>query len=80
MYIAHHRYDAEKDDELTLEEGDVIQVSDQTDPGWWVGIKVKDDKAGWFPSNVRDGRLLSHSLNTNEPESNDLFPLPSCSL
>lgn len=52
-YLVHHHYDAEKDDELTLEVGDLIMVSDQSDPGWWVGEKVKGGKAGWFPSNVR---------------------------
>ncbi|KAF8982826.1 SH3-domain kinase binding protein 1, partial [Entomortierella lignicola] len=50
-YIVHHHYDAEKEDELTLEVGDIINVSDSSDPGWWVGEKVKDGKAGWFPSN-----------------------------
>ncbi|KAK3818805.1 MAG: hypothetical protein J3Q66DRAFT_178131 [Benniella sp.] len=53
-YIAHHPYEAEKDDELTLEVGDIVMVQDQSDPGWWVGIKVKDDKVGWFPSNFVD--------------------------
>ncbi|KAI8600409.1 hypothetical protein EDD21DRAFT_377295 [Dissophora ornata] len=53
-YIAHHGYDAEKEDELSLEIGDVISVSDMSDPGWWVGERVKDGKAGWFPSNFVD--------------------------
>ncbi|KAF9956827.1 SH3-domain kinase binding protein 1 [Mortierella alpina] len=54
VYVAHHPYDAEKDDELTLEVGDLINVSDSSDPGWWVGERVKDGKAGWFPSNFVD--------------------------
>ncbi|KAF9365232.1 Intersectin 1 (SH3 domain protein) [Mortierella sp. NVP85] len=68
-YIAHHRYDAEKDDELTLEVGDIIMVQDQSDPGWWVGIKVKDDKAGWFPSNFVDPHeeLVETSTTTAAP-------------
>ncbi|KAF9338099.1 SH3-domain kinase binding protein 1 [Podila minutissima] len=53
-YVAHHQYDAEKEDELSLDVGDVITVSDMSDPGWWVGEKVKDGKAGWFPSNFVD--------------------------
>lgn len=48
----HHNYDAEKSDELTLQVGDIINVSDNSDPGWWVGEKVKDGQAGWFPANV----------------------------
>ncbi|KAG0055974.1 SH3-domain kinase binding protein 1 [Gryganskiella cystojenkinii] len=53
-YVVHHRYDAEKDDELTLEVGDIINVQDLSDPGWWVGERVKDGKAGWFPCNFVD--------------------------
>jgi len=49
----HHLYVAEKDDELSLDVGDVINVQDMSDPGWWVGEQVKNGKAGWFPSNVR---------------------------
>lgn len=52
-YVVHHLYVAEKDDELTLDVGDVINVQDMSDPGWWVGEQVKNGKAGWFPSNVR---------------------------
>lgn len=55
-FVAHHQYEAEKEDELSLDVGDVITVSDMSDPGWWVGEKVKDGKAGWFPSNVRRER------------------------
>ncbi|KAG0259624.1 SH3-domain kinase binding protein 1 [Mortierella polycephala] len=51
MYIVHHHYAAEKDDELNLEIGELISVSDMSDPGWWVGETVKDGKTGWFPSN-----------------------------
>lgn len=52
LYIVHHNYDAEKGDELTLQVGDIINVSDNSDPGWWVGERVKDGQAGWFPANV----------------------------
>ncbi|KAF9295079.1 hypothetical protein BGZ88_002824 [Linnemannia elongata] len=54
LYIVHHNYDAEKSDELTLQVGDIISVSDNSDPGWWVGEKVKDGQAGWFPANFVD--------------------------
>ncbi|KAG0328119.1 SH3-domain kinase binding protein 1 [Dissophora globulifera] len=57
-YIAHHHYTAEKEDELSLQVGDIISVSDMSDPGWWVGEKlhdgVKTGEAGWFPSNFVD--------------------------
>ncbi|KAF9929840.1 hypothetical protein FBU30_001153 [Linnemannia zychae] len=54
LYIAHHNYDAEKSDELTLQVGDIISVSEQSDPGWWVGEIVKNGQAGWFPANFVD--------------------------
>ncbi|KAF9910120.1 SH3-domain kinase binding protein 1 [Linnemannia zychae] len=54
LYLVHHNYDAEKDDELTLAVGDIISVSDNSDPGWWVGEKVKGGQAGWFPANFVD--------------------------
>ncbi|KAG0375271.1 SH3-domain kinase binding protein 1 [Mortierella sp. AD032] len=54
LYIVHHTYDAEKGDELSLTVGDIINVSDNSDPGWWVGEKVKDGQGGWFPANFVD--------------------------
>ncbi|KAG0227292.1 SH3-domain kinase binding protein 1 [Actinomortierella wolfii] len=56
-----HPYEAEKDDELTLQVGDRLRVSDKTDPGWWIGERLKDGQSGWFPSNfvnpVQDSSL-----------------------
>jgi len=42
-------YDAEETDELNLREGDVIQILDQEDEGWWEGLC--NGKRGMFPSN-----------------------------
>ena len=40
-------YRAEKDDELDLEEGDVVQVFESRKDGWLRG--VKQERIGWFP-------------------------------
>ncbi|KAI9333630.1 hypothetical protein BD770DRAFT_477586 [Pilaira anomala] len=48
--IAHHPYEAEREDEISFEVGEVIKVTDISDPDWWVG-KKKDGSLGFFPSN-----------------------------
>ncbi|KAI8377387.1 uncharacterized protein BYT42DRAFT_341921 [Radiomyces spectabilis] len=48
--VAHHPYEAQRDDELAFEKGDVIQVVNKSDPDWWVGKKDNGD-SGFFPSN-----------------------------
>ena len=42
-----HSYHAEKDGELNLEEGDVVQVFGSRKDGWLRG--VKRERSGWFP-------------------------------
>ncbi|KAF9290631.1 SH3-domain kinase binding protein 1 [Mortierella alpina] len=76
VYVAHHPYDAEKDDELTLEVGDLINVSDSSDPGWWVGERVKDGKAGWFPSNFVDPYEQPAETSAPHPEPVADAPAP----
>ncbi|WP_411023445.1 SH3 domain-containing protein, partial [Salmonella sp. s51228] len=45
-----YRYDAEQDDELPLEVGDIIEVLDRNhSEGWWQG-RI-NDKTGVFPNN-----------------------------
>ena len=42
-----HSYRAEKDNELDLEEGEVIQLFESRKDGWLRG--VKQERSGWFP-------------------------------
>jgi len=42
-------YDATNEEELTLVENQVIEVTKEDDSGWWQGIV--DGKEGWFPAN-----------------------------
>ncbi|KAI9317465.1 hypothetical protein BX666DRAFT_1937494 [Dichotomocladium elegans] len=51
--IAHHAYEPTRDDELMLREGDIVHVTDSSDPDWWVG-KKDDGSSGYFPSNFVD--------------------------
>lgn len=52
IVVAHHPYEATRDDEISFEKEEVIKVTDASDPDWWVG-KKKDGSLGFFPSNVR---------------------------
>lgn len=55
--VAHHAYEPQRDDELKFNAGDIIQVTDSSDPDWWIG-KKDDGTSGFFPSNVGDGRTF----------------------
>ncbi|GAN04113.1 CD2-associated protein isoform X3 [Mucor ambiguus] len=66
IVIAHHPYEATRDDEISFGKDEVIKVTDDSDPDWWVG-KKKDGSLGFFPSNfvtVRD----DSSAGNEKPE------------
>ncbi|CAO3664153.1 unnamed protein product [Rhizopus stolonifer] len=44
-------YDASEANEMSLEEGEVINEIDQVDEGWWFGISENGKKEGLFPAN-----------------------------
>ena len=46
-YKVSFPYDARRDDELTLKEGDLVVVFETADSGWWRGSA--GTKHGWFP-------------------------------
>uniref|UniRef100_A0A2P2I1U9 Osteoclast-stimulating factor 1 n=1 Tax=Hirondellea gigas TaxID=1518452 RepID=A0A2P2I1U9_9CRUS len=45
---ALHNYKAQRDNELTIEEGDMLFILDQTNADWW--LARIDDKEGFVPS------------------------------
>ena len=50
MYVrALYDYDADDRTSLSFRQGDIIQVINQLESGWWDGII--DNVRGWFPSN-----------------------------
>ena len=51
LVTAHHAYEPQREDELALSKGDIVTVTDSSDPDWWVG-KKDDGSSGFFPSNV----------------------------
>ncbi|KAK9470576.1 SH3 domain-containing protein [Dipodascopsis tothii] len=47
------RYEAEAEDELSLDPGDIVAVLEEIDPGWWIGELVDSGsppKTGLFPA------------------------------
>ncbi|KAG2205103.1 hypothetical protein INT47_002197 [Mucor saturninus] len=50
IVTAHHPYEAQRDDEISFDQDEIIKVTDFSDPDWWVG-KKKDGSLGFFPSN-----------------------------
>ncbi|KYR00448.1 hypothetical protein DLAC_02443 [Tieghemostelium lacteum] len=53
--IALYRYEATESEELTLEEGDIVDIMEEADDGWWHGSKIvkpeKGKSSGIFPYN-----------------------------
>ncbi|XP_074065247.1 vinexin isoform X2 [Macrotis lagotis] len=50
-YQAVYRYWPQNDDELELQEGDQVDVMQQCDDGWFVGVSRRTQKFGTFPGN-----------------------------
>jgi hypothetical protein len=42
-------YEAANDEELTLVEHQIVEITKEDDSGWWQGIV--NGKEGWFPAN-----------------------------
>lgn len=52
VVVAHHPYEATQDDEISFKKDDHINVTDNSDPDWWVGTLETTGATGLFPSNV----------------------------
>ena len=50
-YRALYDQIAEDDDEISFKVGDIIEVIEKLDDGWWKGKVYNDNKIGVFPSN-----------------------------
>ncbi|RVE54985.1 hypothetical protein evm_000352 [Chilo suppressalis] len=46
---ALYAYHAAQPDELSLAEGDVVNVTRKTSEGWYYGERTRDGESGWFP-------------------------------
>lgn len=62
--------------ELELQKGDIVNVLQMDETGWWGGHKVGEDKAGWFP---RDCVRLRTSSSANSEEESSSVQTPQFS-
>ena len=53
--MAIYDYNADKEDELTFQEGQTIYVLKKNDDGWWEG--VMEGITGLFPGNYVEGSV-----------------------
>jgi sorbin and SH3 domain-containing protein 1 len=61
-YYVTHAFSAQREDELTLNEDDIVYVTEKFDDGWLVGISPRTNDIGSFPAAcVR--QLVSHSCS-----------------
>eukprot|EP01091_Cochliopodium_minus_P008333 TRINITY_DN186_c0_g1_i5.p1 TRINITY_DN186_c0_g1~~TRINITY_DN186_c0_g1_i5.p1 ORF type:complete len:413 (+),score=135.43 TRINITY_DN186_c0_g1_i5:57-1295(+) len=44
-------FDAISDSELNLKQGDLIEITDRSDPEWWYGTCKRTGDSGYFPKN-----------------------------
>ena len=66
--VARYAYQAQQQDEISLNKGDKVVVLEKSSDGWWKG-KKDDNEVGWFPSNYveledRDNGTYSHPADT----------------
>ncbi|KAL5332356.1 ras guanine nucleotide exchange factor domain-containing protein [Aspergillus crustosus] len=63
---AMYDYDADDHTSLSFQRGDIIQVLNQLDTGWWDGV-INGNIRGWFPSNycavITDTRELEDHVS-----------------
>ena len=65
-------HDAGGDDELSLKEGELVEVLDQEDDGWWKGLL--NGKVGLFPTNFVKLEKGSVSIPKSQPISVPIAP------
>lgn len=49
LYQAAYDFQAEDDSELSMRKGDVVRVTDTSDPNWWTAENEKTGKKGIVP-------------------------------
>ncbi|KAL4210559.1 hypothetical protein CU097_013364 [Rhizopus azygosporus] len=70
LAVAHHPYEAQREDEISFEKDEVIKVTDDSDPDWWVGAK-KDGTSGYFPSNFVNVKQEEQSTVEEQEEKEE---------
>lgn len=48
-FAVKRAHTAKQEDELTLREGEVVEVQKKMADGWYEGLRISDSTVGWFP-------------------------------
>ncbi|KAI7896875.1 uncharacterized protein EV154DRAFT_410913, partial [Mucor mucedo] len=62
---------AQRDDEISFDQDEIIKVTDFSDPDWWVG-KKKDGSLGFFPSNFVTPKEENNQQQQEEEPKQDV--------
>ncbi|XP_076824340.1 uncharacterized protein LOC143470233 isoform X2 [Clavelina lepadiformis] len=65
QYICTYPYSAKQPDELSIDVGDIMQVTKKTSDGWLEGERLRDGESGWFPSSFCDEIEDEHVRSRN---------------
>uniref|UniRef100_A0A1L8DM52 Putative guanine nucleotide exchange factor tim n=1 Tax=Nyssomyia neivai TaxID=330878 RepID=A0A1L8DM52_9DIPT len=58
--IVRHEYQATQPDELSLDPGDIVNVTRKMADGWYHGERIRDGSHGWFPGNYTEEVASPH--------------------
>ncbi|XP_055686129.1 uncharacterized protein LOC129791767 isoform X2 [Lutzomyia longipalpis] len=58
--IVRHEYQATQPDELSLDPGDIVNVTRKMADGWYHGERIRDGSQGWFPGNYTEEVASPH--------------------
>ncbi|EGC31571.1 hypothetical protein DICPUDRAFT_39748, partial [Dictyostelium purpureum] len=64
--IALYRYEATEDEELTLEEGDIVDIHDEANDGWWKVKKISE--------NEKNEQNINGNNNNSNKKDEGIFP------
>lgn len=73
--MALYSFNAEREDEISIDVGDTVRVLSKPDPTWWRGQNTRTDATGLFPSNhvqsaVKAAAAASADAAAGEPNNN----------
>ena len=65
------KYDAMRDDEISLMKGAIVTIMEKSADGWWRG-ECGQNKVGWFPSNYVQELYDMHSNTPQQVPSESI--------
>jgi hypothetical protein len=72
-YRAKFDYTAQLSDELSFEKGDIIDIREKQDNGWWIGTRRGGSTEGLVPSNFVEALALEGVSDTSSRRDTEQF-------